>query len=61
MDDQLAQFLERISQQTGMPVEQLIGIALWDFVRSFDWNYQELKEGAIYNHALAMPMALPVG
>ncbi len=61
MDDQLAQLLERISQQTGMPVEQLIGIALWDFVRSFDWNYQELKEGAIYHPALAMPIALPVG
>jgi hypothetical protein len=59
MDYDLLQLIEMISQRTGMPVDQLVGIALWDFVRSIDLNYEELREGAIYRQpaGAALPSA----
>ncbi len=49
-DADLWQLIETISRRTGMPVEQLVSIALWDFVRSMDLNYDELREGALYHN-----------
>ncbi len=52
MDDELSQLFEKMSQRTGLAVDDLVCMALWDFVRTFDWNYEELRQGAIY-HAYA--------
>ncbi len=52
-DGDLWQLIETISRRTGLPVDHLVGIALWDFVHSVDWDYEELREGAIYRNRAA--------
>ncbi len=52
-DGDLWQLIETISRRTGMTVDHLVGIALWDFVHSVDWNYEELREGAVYHNGAA--------
>ncbi len=39
MDDELAQSLDEISKLTGMPLSQLIRLAVIEFVQSFDLEY----------------------
>lgn len=39
MDEDLAQLLEKISQQTGMPVSALIKLAVLEFVQSYDLDF----------------------
>ncbi len=52
-DGDLWQLIETISRRTGMTVDHLVGIALWDFVHSVDWDYEELREGAVYHYGAA--------
>ncbi len=60
MEDQLSQLYEKISRRTGTPVEKLVTMALWEFVRSFDWEFEDLKEGVIYQPARGVGVAVSV-
>jgi hypothetical protein len=51
MNEQLLAWFDKISKRTETPVNSLVEMALWDFVRSFDWTYEELKEGVIYRQS----------
>jgi hypothetical protein len=54
MDDDLAQLLDKISQQTGMSVNALIKLAVLEFVQSYDLDFDgthnavlhQIEEGA---------------
>ncbi len=43
MDQQLIQMLERISEQTGKSVEELIELAVSEFVHSYDVDFADAK------------------
>ncbi len=43
MDDELAQALEELSKLTGMPVTELIRLAILEFVQSFDRDFLTVK------------------
>ncbi len=49
-DGDLWQLIETISRRTGMSANELVHIALWDFVRSIDLDYEELREGPVYRN-----------
>ncbi len=53
-DCDLAGLIELISRRTGLPVDQLIGMALWEFVRSMDLDYAEMREGVVYRPGAAV-------
>ncbi len=60
MDEQLAEWFEKISQRTGQPVDALVAMALWDFVDSFDWDFEDATEGVIQREATSLlPAGLP--
>ncbi len=44
MDNELTALLERISQQTGMQVEELIRLAVLEFVHSYDLDFEDAKQ-----------------
>ncbi len=52
-DGELWQLIETISRRTGMSADELVHIALWDFVRSIDLDYEELREGPVYRTGAA--------
>ncbi len=47
MDEDLAQLLEKISQQTGMPVHELIKLAVLEFVQSFDLDFDNRQNAVL--------------
>ncbi len=47
MDDELTQALEKISRVTGMPVDELINLAVLEFVQSFDLDFAGARNAVL--------------
>ncbi len=48
MNEELAKTLEEISQQTGMPVNALIKLAVLEFVQSFDLDFDGAHNAVLH-------------
>ncbi len=48
MDDELVQLLQRISQQTGLSVDELVKLAVLEFVQSFDLDFEGAGNALTY-------------
>ncbi len=48
MDDELVQLLERISHQTGLSVDDLVKLAVLEFVQSFDLDFEGAGNALAY-------------